>query len=277
MKGLKYVRKELNNWLINTYNIPLKKLEKSISDFADQNPLSFSKIPDNVYKINTDDKILKFKSDNLSITSTLITNKQLLSWINNLKIPNNINGVYNMVNDVNVNNPLYFDASDKKFRCKEDYFDHPVRGVTWHGALLFAYTYNGRLPTETEFEIIMTSGNTKKRYPWGDEAPVPTRANYGNIIGDTTCVKSYPPNDWGIYDAVGNLRVWCLDKYHPSKKHLFEFNKNKINSEYRIIKGGAWDKTTLHLNINIHEGKWWRIGTQGIGFRVLKIDQKFWR
>jgi Sulfatase-modifying factor enzyme 1 len=65
-----------------------------------------------------------------------------------------------------------------------------------------------------------------KRYPWGDEFrpngkwmantwqgmfPVTNTAEDG--FTGTSPVKSFPPNDYGLYDMAGNVWQWCRDWY----------------------------------------------------------------
>ena len=110
------------------------------------------------------------------------------------------------------------------------------------GILLPSY----RLPTESEWEYAALAlvgdreYNTyrgKKKYPWsgsytrseqrrteGDQLAnfKLGKGDYGGIAGwsddgaDITIqVKSYPPNDFGIYDMGGNVAEWVLDVYRP--------------------------------------------------------------
>ncbi len=103
-----------------------------------------------------------------------------------------------------------------------------------------------RLPTETEWEYAALAlvGNReynsyrgRKKYPWDGEY---TRngqrvgrgdqlanfkqgdGDYGGIAGwsddgaDITAeVKSYKPNDFGLYDMAGNVSEWVADVYRP--------------------------------------------------------------
>tara|TARA_B110000008_G_C16954596_1_gene557635 strand:- start:416 stop:1996 length:1581 start_codon:yes stop_codon:yes gene_type:complete len=103
-----------------------------------------------------------------------------------------------------------------------------------------------RLPTETEWEYAalalseITNYNAyrgKKKFPWDGEY---TRSgkkknvgdqlanfklsdgDYGGIAGwsevgsgITTSVRSYPPNDFGLYGMGGNVAEWVADVYRP--------------------------------------------------------------
>ena len=103
-----------------------------------------------------------------------------------------------------------------------------------------------RLPTEAEWEYAAMAMNGireynlykgKKKYPWNGQY---TRSNsrkirgqqlanfkqgrgdYGGVAGwsddgadITNKVKSYPANDFGLYDMAGNVAEWVADVYRP--------------------------------------------------------------
>ena len=110
------------------------------------------------------------------------------------------------------------------------------------GVLLPSY----RLPTEAEWEYAALAlvgdreYNTyrgKKKYPWSGEYTRSDerrsegdqlanfkfgKGDYGGIAGwsddggdITVQVKSYPPNDFGVYDMAGNVAEWGSDVYRP--------------------------------------------------------------
>ena len=76
---------------------------------------------------------------------------------------------------------------------------------------------NFDLPTELMYEIAARAGTTTKYY-WGDDVnDAPKYAVYGRSGGRTNGGWEYVgtklPNNWGLYDMVGNDWEWCLDSY----------------------------------------------------------------
>lgn len=135
-----------------------------------------------------------------------------------------------------------------------------------------------RLPTETEWEFGALGMSDlrdynvyrgRKKYPWdgqytrtgnrqtrGDQLAnfKQGKGDYGGIAGwsddgaDITApVKSYEPNDYGLYDMAGNVAEWVADVYRPIVDDEFSdfnyyrgnvFTKNAINADgtVKIIK-----------------------------------------
>ncbi len=134
----------------------------------------------------------------------------------------------------------------------------PVRPVRIEdGVLKQAY----RLPTEAEWEYAALAliGNTQfenvndgKIYPWNGlgvrSAKRSTRglimANFKRGLGDnmgvggylndksdiTAPVRSFPPNDFGLYNMAGNVNEWVQDTYRQTSFEEFEdFNPFRGN------------------------------------------------
>ncbi|MFH1762090.1 MAG: formylglycine-generating enzyme family protein, partial [bacterium] len=155
-----------------------------------------------------------------------------------------------------------------------------VENMTWFDAVLFCnkrakiqaldtcYTYTGtafngnrctvlnniqcnfktksyRLPTESEWEYSFRAGTTT-RYHWGDNASeLGNYAWYLNNAGGTThAVATKLPNQWGIYDMVGNVIEACWDWSAPySADHLINPTGPPSTGTYRIIRGDAFGNT----------------------------------
>ncbi|MFQ5771091.1 MAG: formylglycine-generating enzyme family protein, partial [bacterium] len=86
-----------------------------------------------------------------------------------------------------------------------------------------------RLPTETEWEWAASGG--KRPYPWSEEKPDKTNANYDEEVGQTTPVGAYPAGATpeGLMDMAGNVWEWMENLYGHEKYPVA-----------RALRGGSW-------------------------------------
>ncbi len=124
---------------------------------------------------------------------------------------------------------------DKNFNAP----NQPVVGVSWHEVRAFcrwltaALTGEGwlpekwevRLPNNVEWDHAVGEG--RQKYPWGNEKPDETRANYDRRLNQTSPVGLYPNGvAGGVHDLGGNVWEWNLD----------------LKSEgVPFRRGGSWD------------------------------------
>ncbi len=145
----------------------------------------------------------------------------------------------------------------------------PVVGVSWYDASAFARWAGKRLPTEAEWEKAARGGLAEKKYPWGDEIDR-GKANY-NSFG-TTPVKSYEPNECGLYDMAGNVWEWCRDWY---SKDYYDTTPHKnphgpMLGEIKVVRGGAWYNNESALRVSNRHKSYPSVGSFNTGFRCVK-------
>ena len=92
--------------------------------------------------------------------------------------------------------------------------DIHVVSVTWFQAAGYAEWAGKRLPTEAEWEFA-AGGPEGRKYPWGNEDPDDTRANFFgkrkyHTLGDAFPAGATPE---GVFDLVGNSAEWIADYY----------------------------------------------------------------
>ena len=131
----------------------------------------------------------------------------------------------------------------------------PVEMVSWDDCRAFADSldsrhdgYEYRLPTEAEWEYACRAGTTSPLF-WGDIEADWMAGRYGwtgaNSGGRTHPVATRLPNDWGIYDMVGNVSEWCQDRYHDNYDGLPLDGSAWVSGDgaTRVLRGSWWSST----------------------------------
>ncbi|MFD2367205.1 bifunctional serine/threonine-protein kinase/formylglycine-generating enzyme family protein [Pseudoduganella sp. GCM10020061] len=165
---------------------------------------------------------------------------------------------------------------------------HPVVGVSWHDAQLYAAWLSRRtgqayrLPTEAEWEYACRAG-TKTAFSCGDTISTDL-ANYdGNYVYNdsprgefrrgTTPAGMFPPNPWGLCDMHGNVWEWVQDPVHdnyvgaPANGAAWETGGDPNR---RILRGGSWQYSPRYLRSAMRNGFAAALCNDIVGFRVAR-------
>ena len=124
----------------------------------------------------------------------------------------------------------------------------PVQHVCWYEADAYARWAGKRLPTEAEWEkaAVWEPGGRKRRFPWGDEAPGPERANLGRRRLGPAPAGSFPAGEspWGCRGLVGDVWEWTASDFLPYPGfEAFpypEYSEVFFGAGHKVLRGGSW-------------------------------------
>jgi iron(II)-dependent oxidoreductase len=126
----------------------------------------------------------------------------------------------------------------------------PVIHVNWYEADAYCRWASRRLPTEAEWEAAAAaSGNDlsgpKRRFPWGDEPPNPTRAQLDGYSLGCCDVAALPAGDshFGCRQMIGNVWEWTASDFLPYPGFMVDPYKEYSQpwfGTHKVLRGGAW-------------------------------------
>jgi formylglycine-generating enzyme required for sulfatase activity len=129
-----------------------------------------------------------------------------------------------------------------RWRADPGYERHPVVEMTWFGARDYCRAHGKRLPTEAEREYA-ARGVEGRTYPWGNDPPSRTRAQYAAGWGKTRPVGSFPDGATpeGVLDLAGNVHEWTssIALAYPYRHDDGREDADKVAD--RVTRGGAAD------------------------------------
>lgn len=147
---------------------------------------------------------------------------------------------------------------------------HPAACVSWNDAMAYVGWLNAkagggyRLLSEAEWEYVARAGSTTA-YPWGSSIKDGCTHMNGydrTILGkkgdlyqaeavpyapcsdgylNTAPVGSFQPNDFDVYDMIGNLGEWVADCATPSYASMRpDGTTTDADCTRRVVRGGSW-------------------------------------
>ncbi len=109
-----------------------------------------------------------------------------------------------------------------------------------------------RLPSDLEWKqasagvSIPAAGSNQANLGNADTTHVDSLLNEVQDSG-TKPVGSYPANQYGLYDMIGNVWEWCTDYFNPLDEPQASYNPaGPLRGLDRIVRGGCFVSTTSH-------------------------------
>lgn len=176
----------------------------------------------------------------------------------------------------------------------------PVINITHHAAMEYCWwlsvktgkTY--RLPTEAEWEYACRAGSRAVYFFGNKTAELGDYAWYT----DNSNTRPHPvgrkkTNPWGLYDILGNVDEWCLDRYDrdfystfqpevPALLPVLIPGKEKFP---HVVRGGSWDDQATRVRCAVRRASneewiqedpqrpqsiWWLTNALFVGFRLVR-------
>jgi formylglycine-generating enzyme required for sulfatase activity len=162
----------------------------------------------------------------------------------------------------------------------------PVIYVSWNDAKSYVEWLSGvtrksyRLLSESEYEYAARAGRETK-FPWGAEF-LPDHANCDGCTGEwankrPAPVGTFPANDWGLRDMVGNVWEWvedCLHTNYGPKLDSAPRDGSPWNTgcvpNFHVTRGGSWNNKSDSLHSGVRSRQIVEDRSSIVGFRIAR-------
>ena len=151
--------------------------------------------------------------------------------------------------------------------------NHPMESLSWYEAIAFCrwlshrLGFEVRLPTEMEWQMAASGGDSARLFPWGNTWDDDRANTLESGLGRTIAVGMYPDGaaPCGALDMMGNVWEWCLNESaDPNSTEIFE-------AEQRAVRGSCWYHEANYCVTSFRNPAWdyAEPRTQLRGFRVV--------
>jgi len=179
-------------------------------------------------------------------------------WIDKLEVTN---GMYQICVKDGGCQPTRYEksATHPDYYTNKDFTDFPVIYVNWQDASNYCQWAGRRLPSEAEWEFAARGNADTRRFPWGDQSPDNTLANYDyQQLRDTTRVGTFPrgASPFGALDMAGNVWEYTSDFFSGNFYNMPEsLVSNPVGAKgkdggQKSLRGGSYADVFKELRVS---------------------------
>ncbi|HFC9195205.1 formylglycine-generating enzyme family protein [Enterococcus mundtii] len=175
----------------------------------------------------------------------------------------------------------------------ETRWEHPVVQVSRNDAVAYCLWAGKRLPTEAEWEIAAKGGTKFEKYYWGEnflkngkyqcniwQGDFPQVNTMKDGFSNTAPAKWYEPNDYGMYQPIGNVWEWCsnlaridLTEFQEKNSTYYWSSHQTVDDKVYSIRGGSFlchERYCNRYRITARNGNTGMSASNNLGFRCVK-------
>ena len=140
----------------------------------------------------------------------------------------------------------------------DDRYTYPVTNISAdNGVTTTLSTLAGiefKLPLEAQWEFAARAGCSAELYNGKRLGSWDTSSNLAELgahrTGSTKSVGSYLPNDWGIYDMLGNVNEYCRDIWVNDNRSVDpNVGNTEGDSNYLVVRGGSYSHDAYQCRV----------------------------